>query len=309
MSALSPGRGRLFILVAVLTAVIIAGGVTGFLVLRSLSHAGEVEKYHNRLAADWEKIGQQADIVDAALTRVASPDDLVDVSNSAANMRTEITRVVEDREKTAPPSGEQGLGESEISSLRSLDGYLEMVEELASGKDATAIEEKRGLLESRSARAFSDINEFLAKASFMYTSISSNLFQAGIALEDTFKPPHISQDMDAVYNVVNTFMTADITQFDPEVIWGLAASKTRIAMEMLGTTPEKFAAGWRDSWGTRKPVDFYVSRRNITFSDPSNATVRVIVYLESGSTLIEEVSVTREPDGWKIERYPFVGWG
>jgi len=103
-------------------------------------------------------------------------------------------------------------------------------------------------------------------------------------------------------------MTADIKNFDTEVIWSLVSSRRKMALEMMGATKETALGNWRAAWGNDKPEDFFVSKSQIDFPAADSEGVKVVVYLEKGSPKIEPVRLVKEPTGWKIDSYPFVGW-
>ncbi|MBU4240156.1 MAG: hypothetical protein KKE79_00980 [Actinobacteria bacterium] len=309
MSRSRPGPRTVILITVSLLALLLVAGVTAFFWHRSRSNARRAEEYQQAVAGDWDKLARQSESVDAALTRVDSPDDLGNVAVAAGAMREELQRVIAAREKNPPPSGERDLERAETECLTSLDSFLEMVEELAGSGNEQDIVGGRALLESRAAQALSNVNDFIFKAKFIIAGISGTFFQAGL-LENAYRPPEWqSGNEELVYQIVSTFMDADIKQFNPDVLWSLASSKRIVGLGLMGVTRENFAGGWRKAWGEKHPVDFYVSRRDITFTDPNTVEVKVIVYLERGAPWIDTVRLVKEADGWKVEGYTFVGWG
>jgi hypothetical protein len=71
---------------------------------------------------------------------------------------------------------------------------------------------------------------------------------------------------------------------------------------------EKLMAGWTQAWGSKRPVNYYISRAQIAFPSPGNATTQAIAYVENGDPRIEEIRLVKEGGVWKIDSYPFVGW-
>ncbi len=307
-----PGRRRIIvfsIVIAILVALA-ASGIVEYFLYRARSNTASVKEYQETVASDWSKTVELSESVNADLAVVDSPDDLGNVASAAGLMRDELQRILDAREKAPPPSGERKLAEAETEYLTSLNSYLEMVEELASGGDEKSIVEDRALLESRAAQALSNVNDFLANAEFIGDQISGHFFNAGESLANAFAPPEWqSAEEEVAYGIVNSFMNADIKEFNPDVLWSLSSSKRIEGLRLMGVTRENFAEGWIDAKGEEKhTVDYYVSRRGIVFTDPSTVEVDVVVYMEGGAPWNETVRLVREADGWKVEGYPFVGW-
>lgn len=309
MSGSGLRRRTVLQIIIALLVLLAASGIAEYFMHRARSNAVSVKEYHEDVASDWGKTVERSESVNAAFTGVVSPDDLGSVASAAGLMREELQGILDAREKTPPPSGERNLAGAETGYLTSLDRYLEMVEELASGGDEDSIAEDRALLESRAAQALSKVNDFLFNAEFIGDQISGEFFKAGESLANAFAPPEWqSAEEEVAYGIVNSFMDADIKEFNPDVLWSLSSSKRIEGLRLMGVTRENFAEGWIDARGDEKhPVDFHVSRRGIVFT-PSTVEVEVVVYLERGAPWRETVRLVREADGWKVEGYPYVGW-
>ena len=81
-----------------------------------------------------------------------------------------------------------------------------------------------------------------------------------------------------------------------------------MALNQLQLPKEVVRSGWRQLWGDKTPVDYYLSRPSINFSNPETATIRAVVYLEGNSPKVESLRLVKEDGIWKVETYPSVGW-
>jgi hypothetical protein len=304
-------RRRTVILFSIGILVLLAlSGLTEFLLYRARLERERVEEYHEAAADDWKKTVELSNGVGAALTGVGSPEDLANVAGAANTMMEEIVEVLEVREKDRPPSVERDVADAEKECLISLYSYLEMVSESASSGDENVIKEARALLETRAAQALSKVSDFMNKAGFIEVGISGGFYRADESLANAFRPPEWqNKEEEVAFELVNTFMEADIKEYKPEVIRSLSSSNRLQGLALVGVTEENFAEVWRGAWGKEKhPVDYYVSGRGIEFPDPNTAEVEVTVHLEDGAPWSAKVRLVKEADGWKVDGYPFVGW-
>jgi hypothetical protein len=298
-------------LAIVVAAVVLAGAATGSLLWlrhRSRANARKLDVYQLKVQEDWRKIASGATDVSAAIVAATNPSELPLVQEAAARMRADLANILTRARGDAP--GGYELEEEEIEAIEALDSYLEMTEQLSTaGRDKILAD--RGLLENRSAGALSKVNEFLGEATFMNILIPGEFYQAGLTLQYAYEPPEDFNDplKTEYYHIATAFLDADILDFNPDVLWSLTSTTRRTALELLGVSKEKFAADWRKAWGERVPVEYYLSRQDINPGDQNTAVLKVVVYLDDGSPVIEEIRLVLEPGGWKVEDYPFVGWG
>jgi len=304
-------RSRRWLAVIILTLAVDAAGLTFFILYRAMKNERIVKDFKASIRSDWEIIGDEANELEAGMSLTASPSDLPKLSKASDEMRHEVQGIIARRKQTSTPSGYAEVLDRGETALASLDSYLGMVSSLTRSTNAETIGQNPSLLENRARRARSDMGDFLSDATFLKGSIPGDLFQAGSVIQDALEPPGNAvneQEREDVYKAVDTFMTADIKNFETEVIWSLVSSRKNMALEMMGVTKETVLGNWRAAWGNDKQEDFFVSKSQIDFPAADSEGVKVVVYLEKGSPKIEHVRLVKEATGWKIDSYPFVGW-
>lgn len=306
--SLFEGRGRM-ILIVILILAVVAGGVVAFFLYRGWSNERKVSDYKSLLRNNWNELKNKADQTVAALARVGSPAELDSVASAASEMKNAVDNIRRRGGEAKSPSGYRDITDSEKAALETLRGYLEMMANLATGKNANDIRANSPLLDNRARMAHGNVNDFLSKATFLRMSIPIDFFQAGTMLQNAFSGPESNrEEIENVYETVNSFMTADIKDKNFDVIWGLTSTNRINQMVTFGATKEKLGQTWPVAWGSTQPREFSVSKNGIKFTDPSNAVVKVVVYMERGDPEMEDIRVVREPGGWRIDSYPFVGW-
>jgi hypothetical protein len=302
-------RRRLLIIVTLaLVMLLFLGG--GLLLYLSRSNADKKEEFKESANVNWTKISDLAGQVGAALARVNSTTDLENVSRAAEDMTGQLTHISGSLDKARTPAAYEDLSAQQKDSIKDLKSYLEKVSELASRKDEKVLEDNRGILENRSRKAASSVSEFLSKADFLRLSLPAEFYRAGTALQNAWQPPPYANEAEAqtVYDTANSFMTADIKESNFPVIWSMLSNRLLTGFAYYNLTVDTIASGWRRAWGDERPADFYVSKRDITFTDPNTANVKVIAYLERGSPRIEKIRLVKEDGVWKVDSDPFVGW-
>lgn len=302
------GRRSLLIIAAAVLVVLLAS--VGFLVYLNRLNANRVQEFKKSARDNWTNISKQADIVTASLAKVASTADLSDVSKAAGQMEKLIASIDRSHKKGPVPSGYGKLSEEQKAAIDALKSYLEEVGELASSADEKAFQENRGILENRSRKASSAVNKFLSNANFMRVNVSNDFYQVALAMETAWRPPINADDPEAqaVYDAANAFLSADIKESNFDKLWSLLSTRRIMALNQLQLPKEVVRSGWRQLWGDKTPVDYYLSRPSINFSNPETATIRAVVYLEGNSPKVESLRLVKEDGIWKVETYPSVGW-
>jgi hypothetical protein len=299
---------RRITLIAVVAVIIIGGATTGVLLWLSHSHAQSVKAYKAATSADWKKVVESADNLTAAMLRVSSPTDLAAVQGGAAQMKGLVTDLTRALERKGPPSGYQKVGDSESVALASLGSYLDKLASLSSQASSETVSENSQVLADLARKAQDDTSEFESQATWIKSSVPNDLYGGIEALQAAFLP---SKELEAqaqqVFDTMQTFMNADIVQRNFDVIWSLFDSRLHTGFDYYKITKEKLAADWEKAWDG-KPVAFYVSRSQISFPSPGNATVKVIAYMDNEGPRIEEFRLVNEGGTWKLDDDPFVGF-
>ena len=300
------GRRSLLIIAAAVLVVL----SVGFLVYLNRLNANRVQEFKKSAKDNWTNISKQVDNVTASLAKVASTADLSDVSKAAGQMEKLIASIDRSHKKGPVPSGYGKLSEEQKAAIDALKSYLVEVGELASSADEKAFQENRGILENRSRKASSAVNKFLSNANFMRVNVSNDFYQVALAMETAWRPPINTDDPEAqaVYDEANAFLSADIKESNFDKLWSMLSTGRIMALNQLQLPKEVVRSGWRQLWGDKTPVDYYLSRPSINFSNPETATIRVVVYLEGNSPKVESLRLVKEDGIWKVETYPPVGW-
>jgi len=242
------------------------------------------------------------------MLRVTSAADLPAVAGSAGKMKELVDTTAAKLEKNGPPSGYGDVGAKERTALASMSSYLKRVaDDAGSGNDAD-IRSDNQIVADLARKAQDDVNDFESSAKWVKANVPGDFYSGSEALLAAYQP---SQELDAdrqqVYDTMQTFMTADILHRNFDVIWSLLDSRLHTGFDYYKITEEKLAAGWDKAWDG-KPTDFYVSRSQIAFPSPDNATVKVIAYMDNAGPRIEEFRLVKEGGSWKLDDDPFVGF-
>lgn len=298
-------RGRLIVIIAVL--VVLVGACLGFL-WWYLEHRNEqrIERYKAYLARDWKAIGEGAVKAAQVIATVRSVEDLDGVAEAVASLRKTVSAAEKRAGSRKAPNGYGDVGSTEEAALKSMDGYLEMVERLAVAKDPSTIESNRTLLQSRAQKAMVDLTDFLEEADFVRAAVPSDLFDGPESLDHAYHPEVDTKEKELVDVTLRTFMDAIVREFNPSVIWGLLAARRRAPIESVNVTPEQLGQMIQMGWGEHKPTDYYINWSDMVFSDPNNVAVKVLIYRQKANPEVQEFRLVREPDGWKIDNFPFL---
>jgi len=299
---------RRITLIAVAAVIVIGGATAGVLIWLSHSHAQSVKAYKVQTSTDWKKVVSSADTLTAAMLRVSTPTDLVAVQGGADQMKALVTYLSRKLQHKGPPSGYGKVGDSESVALASLGSYLGKLESLAAQANPDVINEDSQVLADLARKAQDDISGFEAQATWIKSSVPNDLYGGGQALQAAFQPPkELDAQRQQVFDTMQTFMNADITQRNFDVIWNLFDSRLHTGFDYYKITKEKLAADWDKAWDG-KPEGFYVSRSQIEFPSPGNATVKVIAYMKDSGPRVEEFRLVNEGGTWKLDDDPFVGF-
>lgn len=301
-------RRIVVIVAAVLVVVILLGG--GFLIYNSTVNASRAREFKESARSDWKALKARAQDVAAALTRVNSTADLGAVEKAAAGMKTELQRVGKSLKHQKVPAGYGDLAGSQEAAISNLTSYVDMVDQLTRAKDKNSYDENSPLLENRSRKALSSVNDFLSLANFMRMSFPGDFYLAGTTMPRAWQPPAYSNEADsqAAYDAASRFVNADVKEHNFDVMWSMLSNRLISGMVAYKITEQAMANTWHTAWGEQKPFDDYVSRRDTALTDANTATVKVIVYSENSSPRIETMRMVRENNAWKVDAYPFVGW-
>lgn len=304
------GNRRRVALVTTAAAVLAAAAVLVAVLVLNRANAGRAERFREAASENWSMVGGLSEDVAVALLRVSSPEDLAAVAAASKGMSSGLEEIGRSLKGQAVPSGYSDIAESQKIALDALHLYTEKIEKLATGADQQMTRENTSVLESRSRKAKAAVERFLSEADFLDVVIAGDFYQSGKALGSAWQPPPYAgeEEAQAVYDTVSRFMEADIRDSDFDTLLSLLSSRMVAVLEYLGFTREKLQEGWLSSWGGKKPVDYYISRRNINIPFPETATVVAIAYLEGGGTRVETIRLVKEQGVWKIDNYPFVGW-
>jgi hypothetical protein len=302
------GRRGLFIVISAVSVILLA--LVGLYIYFNRLNAHRVTHFKQSATANWTKISEQSEKVTSSLSRVASPADLNGVSEAAGQMEKLVSDIRRSLKKEPVPSGYVELSRDQQAALAALTNYLEKTRELASGADEKAFQDGRGVLEDRSRKASSAVSEFLSKANFVRTNISNDFYEAALAMDLAWQPPQYGSDSEAqaLFETASAFLNADVKESDFDKLWSMLSTGRITALGSLGITKEVARMNWRKLWGDRAPVDYFLSKNSIKFTEPDRATIDAVVYMEGGSPRSATMRLFRENGVWKVETYPFVGW-
>jgi hypothetical protein len=299
-------RRALAVAAAVLLLALLATGAV-VLVVRGRSDACARERFQEVAKRNWEEISRGSAEVAAALEAGQSAEDLAKVSDAAAGMRKQLEEVKSSLEEDSP-RGYEDLARMQVDALERLDSFLSGIAEYASADESTVIE-GRGILEDKSRRAFSAVNEFLAEAPFELERPIAEFYQAPQFLVEVWTEPgeSLSEDAEAAYQAASSFLEADREE-DFQKLYGMISTRLKTALDYYNISQEALAKDWRRSWDNRKLVDYYISKKDVSLPQPEQAQVKVVAYVDDGGPVTETVRLVREQGAWKIDSYPFVGW-
>ena len=302
-------RRLLWLVISVATVVLIALSV-GVLIYISSSNAEKARKFEAASKARWQKISDQSRDISAELARVGTVTDLAAVSSSVHGMEAVLDEALRSISKEAVPPGYGDAAAKQKAAILAMKRYLEKVDQLASRRDQQAFVGELGILEDRSRQAAASVNDFLTVARYVKATVPGDFYQAALTMANAWQPPSYANgaETQAVYDAAAAFINADIRGPDLDAIWAMLSTNLHKALDVFKTTRDKLASGWAQSWGSARPVDFYINKRDINLKDENTATVKVIMYLNSGGPRIETMRLVKENGVWKVETYPFVGW-
>jgi len=305
------GRRRLAIKVAVACIAIVLAAGTGFFLHRWIAGARARETFRREASENWDEIQSESEEVAAALEKVTSPSDLNDVADVSSGMRGFIEGILRELEGEQVPSDYQDLSRKQQTALEDLKAYTEYIEELSESGDEEMVESGRGVLENKSRRALSSVNEFMAVASFAKGRPVAEFYQAGSYLVEAWQPPSYADEAEsmAVLDAATEFIKADIEDQDFNKVFSMISSRLKTGLDYYNITVEDYARDWTRAWGDDRPVDFFVKKRDLSFPEPGRAEVKAIVYMEDGAPRLEKMRLVKEQGIWKIDSYPFIGWG
>jgi hypothetical protein len=299
-------RGLLIFTTAVLLVLLV---LAGFLIYLNRLNANRIKRFKQSAGDDWRKISTKAQDVDRSLAGVDSPYDLSGVEKIAGEMEKLVIDIDRSLKNQSVPSGYQELSQQQKTAVEALKTYLEKVRELASSEDKNKFLQERGILEGRSRKASSAVSEFLSNADFARVNISNEFYQAAAALSRAWTYQYGGEaEVQAVYDAADAFLHADIKESNMDKIWSMISSTRLTALNRLGLSKEALAAGWRQLWEGKTPVDYQLRKNTIGFSDPNTATIKTVVDIEGSSPSVAEMRLVKEDGVWKIITYPFVGW-
>ncbi|MBU1672092.1 MAG: hypothetical protein KKF41_08350 [Actinobacteria bacterium] len=301
---------RKAILITLIVVIVLTAGAIAFLVYRSYEHGRQVKEYKAALKADWKKISERSSEVAAALDRVSTPGDLQAVANATSEFSEQLAEVSGRSQRARAPAGYGELSEKETQVLKDLGSYADMLDELALKADENTIKQSRGTLEYRAGKAKSDFSDFVAKSGFLQQEIGEDFFRGGAGLEAAYAGEDLAseQSRQEVYDVMSATLTADVKDHDYATVYSLLSTRLHTGFDYYKMTRERMIDYWPKAWGENKPVDFFVSRRDMEFPDANTAVVKVIAYLDGAPPVIEQVRLVREPSGWLVDSYPFTGF-
>jgi hypothetical protein len=301
---------RIIVLLVVLAVVVLAAAAAGYLAWSASSRAKDVKRFKARTSSDWTELAAQAEEVTASLLRVTSGAEMADVASKVSKMRYKVARVVSSSETKKPPSGYREFGDKQSKTLASLDRYLATLGDIASTQDPSKLSAERGTLEDRARSAQDDVNEMMTEAKWLRAAIPGDFYQAGGILTGAFEKvdPQLEAQRQQVYDTAKAFLEADIFHQDFDTIWSLFDNRLHTGFDYYKITKEKLAEGWQRQWGEHRPVNFYISRSQIDFPSPGNATVKAIGYVEHEAPKVAEIRLVNEGGTWKFDSYPFVGF-
>lgn len=294
---------RKWFLVAILLVVITVVLVLFFLYQ---SRKQSIEDYKGKLEKRWEEVASRAKSVTQAMEKVQSEADFPTIANAASEMLELLGKF--EAERVIPPRGFEKLEDLEKKAFTSLVDYLSKLEELSENPGKEKIDAEKAVLESFAQSAFSRTNDFLAEVDLFKIRISGDFFQAGTRLASVYELKVDEKEEEEVYRVVETFMEADVREYNPDVLLNLFCTRLRTVLPLFYGSKEGFAQTWKNAWSEgKKATDYYVSRASVVFQNPQTATIKVVAYFPDGSAKVESLRLTKEADGWKLDNYPFVG--
>ncbi|MBN1289874.1 MAG: hypothetical protein JXA49_09595 [Actinobacteria bacterium] len=268
------------------------------------------KEYESSLSRNWNFIEEKAKGFVDVLSTVKTVDDFTNLNSAARGMRDSIKDLREEEKSRSAPVGTGDLREKELAALDSIGKYLDLVAETADKSKVELFKEERHLIESRARKADADLNELLETADFLNVTISADFFNATGKMGDAINyrgedaDEHSAQALEAL----KTFMNADIKEINTEILWDMASSKRKAAIELLGGSRESMDGYRAAQWGTKVPADYFIDESSVNILSPGAAAVSVIVYVKDGSPMNAQVKLVLEPDGWKLDVYPFLGW-
>ncbi|GEM_PF-4425482 len=208
---------------------------------------------------------------------------------------------------------ESEVVDQSIKAMSAISSYLEKIQQSLQNL-FTSDSEKKSQLEfavvESATRARDSYEEVMRSLGKGLRRIDGEFFDCGsiiIATLSSSSEEKLPAQIKEIRNTVLNFMNADIKEYNPEILWALLSKKVHEVYAIFGVTKEGFAAKWRSGWKDSKPVDFAISARQIEVGEDGRAHVPVVVYLEKGSPIVQEVGLIFEDGTWKVERYPFVG--
>lgn len=298
---------RRTVLLAVAVAVAVAS-VAGVLIWRAKARAADEREFRSRTQADWREISQQADRVQAAVVAAESPSDFPKISEAAASMQQRVERAAASREKSGAPGSYGEAARREREALGALTLYLEKLGTFAQEGEGADLAENRGLIENAARAARDNVDGFLASAGWVTSVIPGDFYGSTDAMASALEPvdPALEAQRQSAYDAAYDFMYSDIFLHDFDRLLASISNRLRVGFDYYKITKEKLQADWAKAWDYR-PVNFTISRPQITFPSPDSAVVKAIAYVEKGPPKIAEMRLVDE-GGWKIDSYPFVGW-
>jgi len=301
----------MFMISAAVLLVVVAAGLSAFLVYRSHQRAERASEYRKTVQSQWAEVADQAAGVVSAMDSLGTPADLDILSSSASKLADSLKRIRQREAEERPPAGYARSGALEEEAARAMQDYVTLVGEVAASRDIAEVQRQKDAIGSRAAKARRDLTDFTAAAPFVRAQINGDFYQAATLLANAFAGPATAggeAERKAVYDALDAFMVADAKHHDGDAVWSLLSGKLHATLAALNTTREQFVQSFNEAAsGSSRPTDYYISRDSITFQSPDSATARAIVYFADGAPRIGDVGLVREPDGWKIDSFPFPG--
>ncbi|MBN2169574.1 MAG: hypothetical protein JW738_10045 [Actinobacteria bacterium] len=274
-----------------------------------LQSSGKKE-YKANMIRNWNLIEEKAEGFTDALNSVKTVDDFKNLNSAAVDMRDSIEKFYEKENSKTAPYGMGDLKEKEMAVLGAMGNYLELVIEMADNAKVKSFNEERQLIESRARKAVGELNEFLEMADFLTITITADFFNAPGKIGDaiTYRGDNADEQNQEILGALNSFMNADIKEINPDLLWDMASSNRKAAIQVFGGSKETMGAYRTAQWGSMVPTDYFIDQNSINITSPGVAMISVIVYVKDGSPMNAQVELVREPDGWKLDVYPFLGW-